>query len=243
MSNQTIVWCRAILNERLVECKPRQQAIILDQDSVDAVSIDDNSNQELTGRELLLSVALDLFMDQGYEGVSIQQIATAAHMTKGSPYYHFKSKEDLFIQSFQRYIATTTDNFLASMDASLPLPERLTLAFDQMMSTINPGTIRMMDDFHRLFVMTGKCNPKEFDDPQLVIRAAYERAFAESGLELRLPPAELAEALVALQMGVLHMRIMRASPPGSSPVRPSTPTSVPNIIDLFLNGAIASKPA
>lgn len=70
---------------------------------------------ELAGRELLIDVASRLFMDHGYDGVSMQQIATAANMTKGSPYYHFESKEDLFLKTFHHHVIRITDGFLHTM--------------------------------------------------------------------------------------------------------------------------------
>lgn len=196
------------------------------------------TKQDLTGRERLLAVALELFTEDGFEGVSIQQIATAAGMTKGSPYYHFKSKEDLFLQALQQHINGMTRDFSRVFETELPLREKLIAAFEQMMATINPGIIRILDDFHRLFVMSRKCEPSVVGDPQEVFRSLYAQAFVESGLELRLPPEDVADALVALQMGMLHMKIMAAMPPGPNPPAAIATISGKGIIDLFLDGAI-----
>lgn len=47
------------------------------------------------GRDGLLSVATQLFAEQGVQGSSLQQIADAAGVTKAAVYHHFKSKEDI----------------------------------------------------------------------------------------------------------------------------------------------------
>jgi len=48
-------------------------------------------------RRQVLTVASELFAKKGFEGTSIRDIATAAGMMAGSLYYHFASKEDLYI--------------------------------------------------------------------------------------------------------------------------------------------------
>jgi AcrR family transcriptional regulator len=46
-------------------------------------------------RERILDVAVDLFIERGYPGTSIRDIAERLGRTKGSLYYHFASKEDI----------------------------------------------------------------------------------------------------------------------------------------------------
>lgn len=194
---------------------------------------------ELAGRELLIDVASRLFMDHGYDGVSMQQIATAAKMTKGSPYYHFESKEDLFLKAFHHHVVRITEGFLGTMQESESLRDKLVSAFEYTLSTINPGMVRMLDDFQRLFISTGKITVREEDDPQVVMRTAYEEAFANSGLELRLPVETLAEALIALQMGVMQMQVVREYAIAEDRQRREGKAIVEDVIDLFLNGALA----
>ena len=47
-------------------------------------------------KEEILNVALHLFARDGYEAVSVSQIAGALGMTKGALYRHYKSKKDIF---------------------------------------------------------------------------------------------------------------------------------------------------
>jgi len=46
-------------------------------------------------RELLVSTALRLFRETGYEKTTMRAIATAADVSTGSAYYYFASKDDL----------------------------------------------------------------------------------------------------------------------------------------------------
>jgi AcrR family transcriptional regulator len=108
--------------------------------------------QPLTGKALLLSVARELFLKDGYNGVSIQQIAEAAHMTKGSPYYHFKNKEDLFTQVYAREVRQTLDGFAETIAIPGPLEERVFRCFQFVLLRGNDGFSRISDDFDRYIV-------------------------------------------------------------------------------------------
>ena len=53
-------------------------------------------------KEEILMVALHLFARNGYEAVSVSQIAGELDMTKGALYRHYKSKRDIFDCIVQR---------------------------------------------------------------------------------------------------------------------------------------------
>ena len=53
-------------------------------------------------KEQILIVALHLFARDGYEAVSVSQIAGELDMTKGALYRHYKSKRDIFDCIVQR---------------------------------------------------------------------------------------------------------------------------------------------
>ena len=53
-------------------------------------------------KEEILIVALHLFAKEGYEAVSVSQIAGELDMTKGALYRHYKSKRDIFDCIVQR---------------------------------------------------------------------------------------------------------------------------------------------
>ena len=49
-------------------------------------------------RRQLLDVALEVFADHGFHGASMDDVATAAGVTKPVLYQHFGSKRDLYLQ-------------------------------------------------------------------------------------------------------------------------------------------------
>lgn len=56
-------------------------------------------------REELLDRAGELMAAKGYDGTSMRDIASAVGMLPGSLYYHFESKEALFLALHQRVVA------------------------------------------------------------------------------------------------------------------------------------------
>ena len=50
-----------------------------------------------TTRDRILDVALDLFIDQGYDGTSLRQIADRLGITKAALYYTFEAKADILM--------------------------------------------------------------------------------------------------------------------------------------------------
>src|SRR5215471_13448283 len=54
------------------------------------------------GRERLVTVAIDLFYRNGFGAVGIDQVISAAGVTKTTFYKHFESKDDLMVAAVKR---------------------------------------------------------------------------------------------------------------------------------------------
>lgn len=55
--------------------------------------------------ELIVETGMRLFLEKGYEQTSIQDIMTAAGLSKGAVYHHFRSKEQIFKAVMARHSA------------------------------------------------------------------------------------------------------------------------------------------
>jgi AcrR family transcriptional regulator len=65
----------------------------------DAVPTASRSDEESgSTRERILDIALDLFIEHGYDRTSIRDIAERLGTTKAALYYHFKSKADILLE-------------------------------------------------------------------------------------------------------------------------------------------------
>ena len=52
-----------------------------------------------SARKDLMAIAIDCFARYGYQGTSIDRIASAAGVTKGALYYHFRDKEEILFEA------------------------------------------------------------------------------------------------------------------------------------------------
>lgn len=60
---------------------------------------------KVNNKEKIFDVSIDLFSQQGYEGVSIRQIATEVGIKESSIYNHYKSKEEILNSILEYYIS------------------------------------------------------------------------------------------------------------------------------------------
>lgn len=54
-------------------------------------------------QEIILNSAYALFLQKGYHGTSMRQIASHSNLTVGSIYNHFENKEQIFLAVLKRY--------------------------------------------------------------------------------------------------------------------------------------------
>jgi AcrR family transcriptional regulator len=73
--------------------------------------------KSLTKRESFIRMGSIFFNQKGYRGTSLDEIAEALAVTKGSFYYHIKNKEELLYQCFSRTLEIEA-KFLADIDCS-----------------------------------------------------------------------------------------------------------------------------
>jgi AcrR family transcriptional regulator len=70
-------------------------------------------------RQRILAVANELFIEQGYEGTSLREIADRLDITKAALYYHFRSKEEILqtlLEPFENIINAMLDRLEAADD-------------------------------------------------------------------------------------------------------------------------------
>lgn len=81
-------------------------------------------------RSRLLAAATAVFAKHGYQRATIDQIAKAAGVAKGSVYLAFDSKEDLFFALFEEFSDEVIDTELGpSAESSQPVLDRLAQLF------------------------------------------------------------------------------------------------------------------
>lgn len=68
-------------------------------------------------RQQILNVAAKRFLEKGYTGTTLREIAAAVGMKAGSLYYHFPSKEALLLEILQRSVDVVIEAFQATAES------------------------------------------------------------------------------------------------------------------------------
>mgnify|MGYP006132008237 CR=1 FL=1 len=76
-------------------------------------------------RAAIVKSGLKLFGSRGYHGTSVGDIATAAKITKGAFYHHFKSKEELLVLIHEEYADYQYKAMQAAMSDTLSSAQQL----------------------------------------------------------------------------------------------------------------------
>lgn len=163
-------------------------------------------------RELLLDTAERVFAERGVTRASLQDIASAAGLTRGAIYWHFKDKAELYIAMMERVChpcesAGEEPACAAQRDVEQLLREELL------------GPLRLLrDDERARRVFTILIHRTEFQEELASVYARHREALAEFSSELAAvlrqgqalgrwradaPPDTLARSLVALLNGLM----------------------------------------
>jgi AcrR family transcriptional regulator len=75
-------------------------------------------------REDLLRVCARLFREKGFDGTTIRDISQAAGMHSGSPFYHFKSKQEMLVAVMEQGLTEGLRHLEAIAALKLPPAEK-----------------------------------------------------------------------------------------------------------------------
>ena len=146
-------------------------------------------------RSELTRQAARLFAERGYHGTSIDQLAKAMGVQKGSLYAHIASKQEL-LYSTMREGADAFHGALDAIDERLPATEKIRLALRAHLRVVAEQL-----DVATVFVREWRYLEGEHREEILAERRRYEgrfRALFREGRELGLLRTDLDEAAAAL---------------------------------------------
>ena len=81
-------------------------------------------------RERILASALRLFANETYQGVTMDRVAEAAGVAKGTLYLYFPSKEALYLGILSDGLESISKRYQATVDQRADIAERLRRAID-----------------------------------------------------------------------------------------------------------------
>ncbi len=77
-----------------------------------------NAERREASTDHLLAAALRLFVSQGYRASNLEQISSAAKLTKGAVYFYFGSKETVLVEVLKRVREIVVERALAAVEAA-----------------------------------------------------------------------------------------------------------------------------
>jgi AcrR family transcriptional regulator len=164
-------------------------------------------------RDRLLAAAIEVFVEQGYEGARVQDIARAAGLTTGAIYANFRGKGDLLFDA----IGARTDAEMTSM-----LAEAQGRDIRELLEVLGDRLVQPREQVPLLIdaVAAARRDPElagalrhQLDEREHAIVELVERAKTEGAIDPALDDEVFARFCVTLAMGALVMRTLHASPP------------------------------
>jgi AcrR family transcriptional regulator len=103
---------------------------------------------ESEARNRVLDAARPLFVEYGYKGVSMQQIAAAAGLHKATLYHHFKDKDALFAAVVMLELQVTRAEMVRAIERESTPAKRLTAVAWTFFQASHADFGRLMGDVH-----------------------------------------------------------------------------------------------
>jgi AcrR family transcriptional regulator len=163
-------------------------------------------------RTQIISAALVLFAREGYDATGVAEICQAAGVSKGAFYYHFSSKQQVFMQLLNDWLGTLEAQLLDIQQQIQDVPQAL-LHMAGMMEAVFEQASGNLPMFLEFWTQASR-------DPAIwqVVTAPYQsyqeffKTLIQKGIDegsLRAyDPDIAAHALVALAVGLLFQGVL-----------------------------------
>ena len=86
-------------------------------------------------KKKLLKIAYDMFLTQGYENTSVDEIIEKAQIAKGTYYYHFQSKEQMLEEVIDMMIDSETKMAEQVIGMDISVPQKIVMILTSMKPT------------------------------------------------------------------------------------------------------------
>jgi AcrR family transcriptional regulator len=195
----------------------------------------------------LSRAAANMFLDHGYEAVSVDQLIAQVGGSRRNVYHHFGGKLGLFVQAVQDLCAEATLPLKSKPLAEAGLREALTrYARHTLELLLQPRALGL----HRLMVTEGTRDPAL---GQALMEAGCDAATqalaswmasrqAAGELRLDLPPFSLANHFLCLLVSRPQQQAMASQLPADWALEGFN-RHVSEVVELFLGGAMSHHPA
>ena len=188
-------------------------------------------------REQILDGAKRVFMEQGFEAASMNDITRAAGVSKGTIYVYFENKEDLFGSLIERERRRITETVRHALDGERPVSETLR-GFGTLFAThiTADSTIRAMRMViaanHRLPTLCSRFFSATPINPVSVLQDYLDRQVAAGALSCDDTTQAAKQFIELTTVGLFKPRIFGAMDEAPSPA--AVEKNISSAIRVFL---------
>lgn len=166
------------------------------------------SNKNFTPKkEALIQLALDLFVENGYENTTITQIMKAAGLSKGGMYHYFSSKEEILDEVIRTAMTQELAKTQAAIDA-VPLEQKL-ICFARSSDSLGDLTQKLLQykDTNRDSIVAYRVREYNIHLCIPILQQILEEGVAAGLYEVPYP-REMAEFCVLLVKAIVETNIL-----------------------------------
>jgi AcrR family transcriptional regulator len=186
--------------------------------------------------EIILQTATGLFLQKGFQKVSVEDIAKEAGMTKATVYYYFETKAELFKEAMVLLMKRIREHIILLMGTDKPLYDRL---LDVTIAHLRATTTFDLEGFMR--ESRTSLSMEEIQEMKLAEEHMYdsiEQAFLEAMEKGEIPPIN---AKFAAHSYIALARVGNYKLADGSSFFPTIEETAANIQNGFWNGFFANK--
>jgi len=168
---------------------------------------------DVSTRDRLLAAAVEVFVDQGYEGARLQDIARAAGLTTGAVYANFRGKDELLFAAIGSRAGAEVDAMLAEA-AGRETRELLELLGDQLVHARRqpPLLIDAIAAARRDEKLAATLRDR-VQEREAVLARIVDHGKDEGTIDPSVDTDAFARFGLTLAMGALVLRTLRIEPP------------------------------
>lgn len=183
-------------------------------------------------RDAILDAAAQIFSKKGFHAASMQDIAEAVSLQKGSLYYHVASKQEILVEILDRALDLLTERMEVVLAQPLPPEKKLRLA---MSSYLN--SLLQHFDIASVLILEHRSLEPELQARHILKRDNFEglwRTLIQEGEDSGIFNCTDVSFAARSLLGMLNWTITWYRPGG-----PLTPEEIASqYADLFLNGLL-----
>lgn len=187
-------------------------------------------------KKKIIAVAMDLFIKQGFDQTTVEQIAEEADVNKGTIYNHFPAKEAIICEYVQRIIKEQGPKVLSQ---ALQLPDTRSRLIEALQKSLEWMHIELNKDiYERYFTYRMQKVVQVIREWDLSLSSGFRDVLVPI-LELGQETGEIRQDISSMSLAV-HLESMYTSSAIvwlTHPELLSIDDGINMILELFLNGA------